>query len=108
MLDSVGIDYDDAIPREKMLEHLQAAGVEIITGAKVLEITNRGVTAERSGTSQGFEADNIILAVGMLPDQELNEQLVGKVKALYSVGDCANLGKIAGAVYSGARVASEL
>lgn len=66
------------------------------------------VKAEHNGITKLFEADTVVLAVGMHPNQELSKELAGKVQALYSIGDCVEPRKIVGAIRDGAQIACEL
>jgi thioredoxin reductase len=82
--------------------------VEAFTGAEAREITPQRVKARHNGGTKTFEADTVVLAVGMSPSQELNRKLAGKAPALYSIGDCAEPGMIVNAIHDGARVACEI
>ena len=66
--------------------------------AKVVEITERGVRAQRDGEALSFEADSVVLATGMTPKKELLEELKGGPYQLHSIGDCVEPRRIADAV----------
>jgi NADPH-dependent 2,4-dienoyl-CoA reductase/sulfur reductase-like enzyme len=87
---------------------LRSLGVRMERNAKVEEITDKGVRATRNGGSEFFEADSVVLAVGMEPNRELARKLEGKVEALYVIGDSAQPGKITEAIESALRVAREV
>jgi len=46
--------------------------------------------------------------VGLKPNKELTQNLEGKVAALYSIGDCVEVQRIAQAIEGGFRVAREI
>ena len=108
MLDMIGTDAGDEIVRARLVRNLLNLGVESVTGTEVREITNRAVKATHNGETKTFEADTVVLAVGMRASQELSRKLAGEAPALYSIGDCVEPGKIVNAIQDGARVACEL
>ena len=55
-----------------------------------------------------FEADTVVLAVGMDANEALSQELQGQGKKVYVVGDAAQPRKIIDAVYDGARVGREI
>ena len=87
---------------------LGKAGVKLETGAKVVEITERGARVARDDSSEFFEADTVVVAAGMRPRNELAQALEGKVPHLYAIGDCAKIGKIRQAIEDGVRIGMEL
>jgi 2,4-dienoyl-CoA reductase (NADPH2) len=107
MLDEIGSDIGVSTKRT-VLHRLQNAGIEMATRAKAQEITNRGVRATQNNSTQVFEADTVVLAVGFTPNTGLAQKLAGKVPALYSIGDCVEPRKIVDAIDDGARVGREV
>ncbi|MBN2039623.1 MAG: FAD-dependent oxidoreductase [Spirochaetes bacterium] len=75
-------------------------GVKMISGVKqYVKITDQGLTIKDSkGKEQLLEADTIIPALPLLPNNELAKALKGKVKEIYSVGDCTDPQLIADAI----------
>ena len=66
------------------------------------EITDKGVWVNRAGRyHEFFEADTVVLAVGMQPVDSLAKQLRGKVTSLYQIGDCTKPGNVRKAVEDG-------
>lgn len=102
MLDEVAAN-DHFINKAALLPMLRNNGVELYTGHKVLEITNNGVRArKKDGTEVVIEADTVVSAFGMEP----NDRLARKIDAKYHnktriVGDCARIGKVGTAVRDG-------
>lgn len=100
----------DMLPRSRELEvdKLRLAGVGFYTNMKAEEITAKGVKATRKGETIFFEADTVILAVGMAADNALAQELQSKGEKVYLIGDAAQPRKIVDAVYEGARVGREI
>ena len=107
MLGRIGADIGRTT-RWVTMGRLRSLGVRMERNAKVEEINENGVKASRDGSTEFFEADSVVLAVGMEPDKQLARQLEGKAKALHVVGDCAEPGKVTGAIESALRVAREI
>ena len=87
MLKSVARDVP-ALNRWHLIQRLREAGIRIETNVKIEEITDKGVKGIRDGSSEFYEADTVVLSVGMRIIGELANSLRGKVKELYCIGDC--------------------
>jgi 2,4-dienoyl-CoA reductase (NADPH2) len=87
---------------------LRDYGVNIITGAKVEEITDDGVDTIRDGKTQSIEADTVVIAVGSRSNDELCEELKGKVPELLMVGDSKEPRKALNAIHEGAVIGREI
>ena len=107
MLERVGADIGRT-SRWVVLGRLRDAGIRMETKVNVVEITDKGVRASREGAAEFFEGDSVVLAVGLKPNKELTQKLEGKVAALYSMGDCVEVQRIAQAIEGGFRVAREI
>jgi 2,4-dienoyl-CoA reductase (NADPH2) len=94
--------------RWALLDRLKKADVKLETNVNVREITYYGVRAKRGEESLFFEADSVVLAVGLKPDRELAQQLEGKVPELKVVGDCVEPKRILEATESGFRAGMEV
>lgn len=63
------------------------------TLTKVKEIADKGVKATREdGTEVFFDADTVLLALGLKENMELADKLKGKVPEVYVVGESAGGG----------------
>jgi len=92
-----------------LLNKLTELGVETAIGTMAEEITDKGVVVvDMDGNKKVIEADTVVLAAGFKSNNGLAEELKGAVPELYTIGDCAKLGKIKGAIHSGARVAHRI
>ena len=107
MLNRIGADIGRTT-RWVTMGRLRNLGVRMERNAKVEEITDKGVRVSRDGSSEFFEADSVVLAVGMESNRQLAQELEGKVAALYVIGDSAQPGKITEASESALRVAREV
>jgi NADPH-dependent 2,4-dienoyl-CoA reductase/sulfur reductase-like enzyme len=87
-----------------LLNKLTELGVETAVGTMAEKITDKGVVViDMDGNKKVIETDTVVLAVGFKSNNGLAEELKGAVPELYTIGDCAKLGKIKGAIHSGAR-----
>jgi 2,4-dienoyl-CoA reductase (NADPH2) len=82
------------------MRNLKDAGVKTITNAKLVEITNRGVRINHTGSKEFVEADTLV-KVGVAINTKLSHELEGKVPVLYCVGDCNEQGLLMEAITSG-------
>ena len=73
---------DDCMPR------LKAHGVKFIVGHKLTEITDRGIE---------LNADYVVLSLGVRPENKLYDDINGKLKNVYLIGDAEKTGRIADA-----------
>jgi len=86
-----------------MLELFQEKGVVMLTGYKVVGITEKGVQAVNpdNGREELVEADWVVIAIGSTPVDTLTDSLEGKVPELYTAGDCNRPRVIMEAIYEG-------
>ena len=76
--------------------------INVITGAKVVEFNNDGITHQKDGQEVVCKADTIIRAFGMKPNRKLAEE----IRNIYPtktriVGDSEKIGKVANAIRDG-------
>ena len=70
--------------------------------AQARRITGKGVEIVRDGKyTEFFEADSVVIAMGMKSGNQLAKELEGRVSSLYQIGDCTQPGKVREAVASG-------
>jgi 2,4-dienoyl-CoA reductase (NADPH2) len=75
------------------MDMMKKGGVAMETLTKVKEITDKGVKAVREdGTEVFFDADTVLLALGLKENMELADKLKGKVAEVYVVGESAGGG----------------
>jgi 2,4-dienoyl-CoA reductase (NADPH2) len=85
-------------------------GVALIGNVKeYAEITDKGLTIITSdGKKQTIEADSIVTALPLTPNNELLNGLKAKVHEVYAIGDCNEPLLIADAIGTGLRTAREI
>ena len=83
-------------------------GVEVLTGARVMEIADEGVVVEIDGTRKVIPADTVILAVGSQPHNELQEQLKDLVPEIHLIGDGLKPRKAMDAIHEGYHLGNEI
>jgi len=99
---------------DALLDHLmiwfRKKGVKLIGGVReYVEITESGlIIIDRDGQKRTLEADTIVSALPLTPENSLLEGLRAKVPEVYAVGDCANPALIADAIGLGFRTAREI
>lgn len=106
MLELVGSDIG-LTTRWIIMQRLRNAGVKIKTGSKAIEITGRGVSVLKNGVAEIIEAENVVLAVGLIPNDSLVQRLKDKT-IVRAIGDCVEPNKVAQAVEGGFRAAMEI
>ena len=107
MLDSIMPDDPPNWPR--MVKLLTESKVKILTGAKVLEITDKGIViAGKNKRRSTLETDTIVLATGATPNDQLAKSIEGKVSEIYLAGDCVQPKRIVNAIDDGARLGREV
>ena len=88
-----------------LIATLTAGGVKILTGAKCREINKDGVViAGRNGKQQTLEADTIVIATGVRPDNRLLNDIKGLAPEIHLVGDCVEPRRILEAISDGRRI----
>ncbi len=105
-----GFDAGCAWPLMKDMDRL---GVKKLPSTHITAVGEKSVTVEsqaKDGTVSTFNipCDTIVMAVGSAPNNKLREQLEGKVKELYSLGDCDKIGKIYDCVHGAVELAMKI
>jgi len=107
MLRRIGMDM---VPMAILMlyKRLKKLGVDMITNAKVEEITEDGVVYEKDGEKQTVEADSVVLAAGSKPNISLMKALEDKVAKIYAIGNAKEPGNVLEAIHEGSRLAREI
>jgi hypothetical protein len=75
----------------------------------VESITENGVCGIRAGLyHEFFEADTVVLALGMMPDDTLTRDMTGKVPAILTIGDADKIAGVKEAIESGFKAGSQI
>lgn len=91
-----------------ILQEMEEAGIESITGVKVKEIKEGpqgGVLYEKGGQEAFLPAETVILATGYFPNNSLYQQLDSLVPEVYTIGDCVKVRTAMEAIHEGFKVA---
>lgn len=100
MLDDILQVKELAAPNSSMLRDLlKYHKVNVITGAKVTEITNSGIRYEKGGENFGILADSVITSIGYVPHDELKEKYENNEK-IHILGDAAFVGNLKHVVWA--------
>jgi 2,4-dienoyl-CoA reductase (NADPH2) len=98
MLPTIGKDVGRSTRWILNLE-IEKFGINVITSAKVTEITDDAVIYEKDTGSIAQKFDNVIIAVGSKPVNPLESELQKAGIAYTALGDCKKIGKINDAVH---------
>lgn len=108
MLPRIGADFGPA-NRYLAIDRLVAAGIRLETGVKAEEITPTGVKVIRAGLyPEFFEADTVVLSVGLVSNDKIASSLEGRVPFVYKIGDAAKPASIKEAMESAFKIALQI
>lgn len=108
MLARIGSDYGP-MNRWVVIDRLVEAGIRLETGVKAEAITKRGVKVIRAGQyPEFFEADTVILALGMVSADAIARNIEDKLPIVYKIGDAAKPAGFAEAIESGFRTGYQI
>lgn len=106
MLNKIAADIG-ATTRWIILERVQKLGIPLLTQTKLVRIEGNKVVTDKNGQEQVLTADTVVLALGVVSNKKLAEQLQGKVEC-YTVGDCVQPRKMIDAIYEGSVAARKI
>lgn len=95
-----GVDIGSST-RWTVFSELRRLGVSVITQARAVNFTDKGVTIEKDGETSLIPADSIVVATGSQPVKGLMEELDGLVDDLQVIGDADTPKNALEAVYQG-------
>ncbi|MCL2126018.1 MAG: FAD-dependent oxidoreductase [Oscillospiraceae bacterium] len=84
-----------------IMDAIQEKGMNVLTGAKTLEITDTGVVYEKDGQTATAPADAVLYAVGMRPDERTYFELYDRAPFVINIGDAKQPGKVDNAINGG-------
>ncbi len=110
MLSEAEIAQDVAvISRVALIGLLHEHGVEIITGVKLEEITDKGaLVINKQWDRYAIPADTVVFALGAKARSEMAEKFEGLARDTYVVGDCADPRNLMAAIGDGFDIAAEI
>ena len=86
---------------QSLRQMVKDSGTYLCMNAKVIKITANGVEYEQAGVSRSITCDTVVLAIGYVSNNELEDELWDKVKDVRVVGDAVSPRKIVNAVGEG-------
>jgi 2,4-dienoyl-CoA reductase-like NADH-dependent reductase (Old Yellow Enzyme family)/thioredoxin reductase len=94
------------IPKQRLLARLSEKGVAIFTETRINAIENNRVLLQKTdGSAFELEADRVIFAIDVVPEDRLVGDLKGRVKQVMAVGDAELPGNLGAALRSGTAAA---
>lgn len=95
--------------RHHLLYRLALKGVSILSGVRCQSISNSRVElVDRHGNTRSLGFDSLVVATGSARQNELEEELRGRGKEMFLVGDCLSPRTIADASFDGAKAGSRI
>lgn len=89
-----------------ILDLLQFHKVETLMNCRPTEVTNQGITLIGGDfKTKTVEADTVVISVGLRPERQIYDELIGKVAHLYLIGDAREIGSVMGSVWDAFEVA---
>lgn len=85
----------NAMMLNKLLQH---TNIEIKTSTKLVSIQENDITIESNGNTETLSCDNVVLAMGFLPNVSLYNELKDLVP-IANVGDSVSVRKVFDAVH---------
>jgi 2,4-dienoyl-CoA reductase (NADPH2) len=107
MMGRIGLDIGRTT-RWTIIGELREHGVNMISSAKAVKITDEGVVYEHEGKETLAPADTVVIAAGVQPRRGLLEELKGVVPEVYNLGDCVDPRHAMDAIHEAARFAREI
>jgi 2,4-dienoyl-CoA reductase (NADPH2) len=103
--ETIGDGLLEILVKPLLLDWLARKGTVMMTGVKYEEITDKGlIITTKDGRKQTIEADTIVTALPLLPNNEFLKVLKGVVPEIYAIGDCNEPRLIVDAIADGSRV----
>jgi len=108
MLPEIAGDMN-VVSRKYLLERFDKNGVQVLTDAKVQEITpERVIWVDKKGSKHDLQADAAILAVGAVANERLSKNLAGAIPEMHIIGDSRSPRTIRDAVHEGFHCANHI
>lgn len=106
ILESGGIEiigaapYMDRIRKSVLHGYLQEERIKILTEVRIKNITDKGIIfIDKEGKEERLEVDNVVIASGRKPNNQLSKALRAKFTELYEIGDVIKPRRILSAIH---------
>jgi 2,4-dienoyl-CoA reductase-like NADH-dependent reductase (Old Yellow Enzyme family)/thioredoxin reductase len=83
-------------------------GITQYTSSKVLKITEEGVEIERDGKPETINADTVVIAAGMEPNNKLFNEVKEKLPKVRTIGDSSKARRMLEAIHKGYALGQKL
>jgi len=107
MMEEVGGDMD-ILAKNMLLKRLSGRGVDIHVGTRVQRLTPDTIVAEKSGKEITFQAQTVVIAVGVESNRQLPAALADSPLETYVIGDAVSPRKVIDAVWEGFQAGNEV
>ncbi len=87
--------------RWSLMKGLRLMGVDLRTKTKLLEITDDAVIVETEKGTESLKADTVVMAVGVLPDDDLAREVKEDGIKVITIGDAKKPRKMTEAIWEG-------
>lgn len=96
----------NAVVKIGLMKRIKEYGVNSITNATIKQFYSNGVSYEQNGEVKDLHGfDSIVLALGAVAYNPLEEKAKGKAKEIYVIGDAEKAGKVLNATTEAAKLA---
>src|SRR5690606_1112493 len=101
-------EMDDLLAANGPLRHANSVmlktliphhGIKVMTSAKELRATEKGVLVQADGEEKEIEADTVVLAIGFNPDKTLYEELKHDFAEIHRIGEARRVANIMYAIW---------
>lgn len=107
MLEEIAQDAGP-LNRARLKEELKDTEIEVKCKSKLMKIDQKGIAVQGEAGEYEIPAETVVLALGAKSQNSFFQKLEGKVKEIYSVGDCVSPRKMIDAIHEGFEVASKI
>jgi 2-enoate reductase len=91
--------------KEMTLDLLAKHNTTILTGSRISEITGNGVLLQNETETHSLSADTVVLAMGMVSETTLADQIAPAPNLVYRIGDCREPRNVMNAVWDAYEIA---
>lgn len=100
-LTDIGGDIDPIFTKMGLMKRLTEDGITILMRYEVEEILKDSIRIHYDGKKELIKMDNLVVALGRTPNQDLRNRLQNKNYQVYSIGDCVEPRKLPDAIHEG-------
>ncbi len=82
-------------------ELIARSGVGVMTGTRLVEVSDTGAVVETDGSRAELSADTLVLASGFVRDTNLRDSVEDDITEVFTIGDCSRPSNILNAIWEG-------